>query len=219
MLASKEVTRISILSRRPVPAAETDPRVRVLLHKDFSTYDTSVLEQLRGANGVVEYIKITKDWPLAAAKAFDKLPQNNDPFRFVYVSGGGATQTPTLFTSLYGRVKGETELELSRLCNDRLRIESVRPVGVDASSHEAIKPYIPDPGVVYKVMGLAFLPLIRTVMRSMHSPTQPLGDFLVQMAMGKYDEQLALGGDDIHTLPGGSRVLDNWAFRRFYGLK
>jgi hypothetical protein len=42
---------------------------------------------------------------------------------------------------------------------------------------------------------------------------------LVKMAMGKYDEQLALGGDGIHTLPGGSRVLDNWAFRRLYGLK
>lgn len=66
MLASKEVTRISILSRRPVPAAETDSRVRVLLHQDFSTYDTSVLEQLRGANGVVwalgiSTLKVTKE--------------------------------------------------------------------------------------------------------------------------------------------------------------
>ncbi|KAJ3529656.1 hypothetical protein NM208_g9661 [Fusarium decemcellulare] len=233
MLASKEVTKISILSRRPVPAvaASNDPRVNVIIHRDFQKYEPQVLSQLQGANGVVwslgisalkvtkeDYIKITKDWPLAAAQAFSSLPPEGEPFRFIYVSGGGATQNPNFMTAFYGRVKGETETCLSGLRTPRLLIESVRPAGVDASDHDAIKPYIPDPGLAYKVMGAFLRPLFTKLMTSMHSPTEPLGKFLVGMAIGKYDRELDAGGKGITVLPGGLRVLDNWAFRRLYGL-
>ncbi|KAF5012360.1 hypothetical protein FDECE_1587 [Fusarium decemcellulare] len=233
MLASKEVNKISILSRRPVPAvaASNDPRVNVIIHKDFQKYETQVLNQLQGANGVVwalgisalkvtkeDYIKITKDWPLAAAQAFSSLPPEGDPFRFIYVSRGGATQNPNFMTAFYGRFKGEAETYLSGLRTPRLLIESVHPAGVDASDHDAIKPYIPDPGMAYKVMGAFLRPFLTKVMTSMHSPTEPLGKFLVGMAMGKYDRELDAGGKGINVLPGGLRVLDNWAFRRLYGL-
>ncbi len=66
MLASADVTRISVLSRRPVPMVEEtiekeqEPRgkekkkeVRVLIHEDFGAYDAALLEKLRGARGCV----------------------------------------------------------------------------------------------------------------------------------------------------------------------
>lgn len=55
MLKTAEVTKISILSRRPVPMAENakDPRVNVIIHKDFLNYDSEVLSKLQGASGAV----------------------------------------------------------------------------------------------------------------------------------------------------------------------
>ncbi|KAL6411987.1 hypothetical protein AUP68_04367 [Ilyonectria robusta] len=81
------------------------------------------------------------------------------------------------------------------------KIESVRPAGVDASDHDAIKPFIPDPGLAYRIMGVFLGPLFRTLMPSLHSPTKPLGEFLVGMAVGKYDQDLDAGGKGITTLP------------------
>ena len=53
MLAEKSITKISILSRRPVAMASDHPQVQVILHKDFSSYDPSVLKKLEGAQGCV----------------------------------------------------------------------------------------------------------------------------------------------------------------------
>lgn len=125
--------------------------------------------------------------------------------------------SPGLSTPFYGRVKGETERALSELRTPRLHIESVRPVGVDASNHDAIKPYLPDPGMAYHAMSIVLGPLMRTIFHPLHSPTDKLGAFLAEMAMGKYDKQLDAGGKGITDL-NGSRILDNWAFRRLYGL-
>lgn len=55
MIKMKDVTKISILSRRPVQMAEDakDPRINVIIHKDFAKYDSAVLDQLKGARGCV----------------------------------------------------------------------------------------------------------------------------------------------------------------------
>lgn len=66
-------------------------------------------------------------------------------------------------------------------------------------------------------MNFALGPLMRTALRPLHSPTEHLGPFLVGMAMGKYDKELDAGGRGITNL-NGSRILDNWAFRKLYGL-
>ena len=72
MLAMPEITRISILTRRPVPLIEDriqkkDPvasnkdRVRVILHKDFAKYDDELINgPLRGAAGVVWALGISQ---------------------------------------------------------------------------------------------------------------------------------------------------------------
>ncbi|KAG7124996.1 Leucinostatins biosynthesis cluster protein T like [Verticillium longisporum] len=130
MLKTNAITKISILSRRPVPMAQNsdDPRVEVIIHKDFAKYEPEVMDKLQGATGAVwalgvsqtqaskeDYVTITKDYPLAAAKAFANLASADEPFRFVYVSAGGATQTPGFLTPYYGVVKGEAETLLSEL--------------------------------------------------------------------------------------------------------
>ncbi|KAF4335064.1 nucleoside-diphosphate-sugar epimerase [Fusarium beomiforme] len=228
MLKSKDITKISILSRRPVPMAADDSRVNVITHDDFTKYDSQVINQLQGANGVVwalgisqlkvtkeEYVTITKDFPLAAAKAFSKISPSDKPFRFIYVSGHGATLEPTSFTPIFGRVKGETEKALSQLREPGFHIESVRPAGVDATHHAAIQPYIPNPGKLYNALGFFMAPLMRTVLQSLHSPTEKLGPFLMNMAMGKYDHQLEVGGNGISSI-NGSRILENVAFQRLF---
>jgi len=62
MIKSQGISKISILSRRPVKMAEDakDPRINVIIHKDFETYDNNVLEQLKGATGVVWALGISQ---------------------------------------------------------------------------------------------------------------------------------------------------------------
>lgn len=55
MLKTTSITKISILSRRPVPMADDakDPRVRVIMQKQFDSYEPEVLDQLKDADGCV----------------------------------------------------------------------------------------------------------------------------------------------------------------------
>ncbi|RLL96926.1 hypothetical protein CFD26_101913 [Aspergillus turcosus] len=232
MLAMKEVTKISILSRRPVKMAEDarDPRVNIILHQDFETYDPAVLAQLQGATGCVwalgisqtkvnkdEYIKITKTYALAAAKAFRTLPPPDHPFHFVYVSGAGATTQPGFFASLFARVKGETELELAEIRRKfpLFRTSSVRPAFIDFAHHDAIKKYLP-PRPAFETLLRPLGPVFRAATPGLCSPTEPLGRFLTEMAMGRYEDRL-VGGKGVQMV-GEMPILENTAFRRLAGL-
>ncbi|KAK7403913.1 hypothetical protein QQX98_010320 [Neonectria punicea] len=235
MLKIKDITKISILSRRPVAMAQQaeDLRVTVIIQKDFSHYRSDVLDQLKGASGAVwalgisqtkvskdEYVKITKDYALIAAEAFSDLAPSDEPFRFIYVSGHSATQNPGRFTPRYCRVKGETETSLSemRAVYPRLHTEAVGPGVVDASDHAAIRAYIPDQGLLYNSVRAVLGFPIRMLTRSLQCPTEPLGSFLAEMAMGKFDRQLDEGGSGIVKLKGGMRVVKNTAFLRLAGV-
>lgn len=164
-------------------------------------------------------MKITKDYVLAAANAFSTLKPSNPPFRFIHVSGEGATQEPGKFSPIFARVKGEIESllgEISAQHPDTFRADSVRPAFVDPAVHDAIKPYIPsNNGLMYKA-GMALLgPGIRYLYQSMHSPTNRLGPFLTDMAMGKMDGKLQ--GPGVFKL-GGGWVVENKGMRRMLGL-
>lgn len=233
MIRAKHITKISILSRKPVQMAEDakDPRINVIIHKDFETYDSKILEQLKDADGCVwalgisqtkvgkeEYVKITKDYTLAAAKSFSTLsPSTSKPFRFIYVSGEGATQTPGRFSAIFARVKGETEQALADMTADTpaLQADSVRPGFVDAAKHTAVHRYVPDPGMLYKAGLVVLGPAIRMGYRSAHSPTEVLGNFMTQMAMGKLENKLE--GSGAFKI-GPSWVIENVGFRRIMGL-
>jgi uncharacterized protein YbjT (DUF2867 family) len=63
MLKMKDITKISVLSRKPVPLADhgNDPRVQVLLHQDFGSYPPELLNQLNGATGAVWALGISQN--------------------------------------------------------------------------------------------------------------------------------------------------------------
>lgn len=52
-IASSSISRISILSRRPVKLAAGIDKVNVFIHKDFNHYPAALLQQLKGAVGCV----------------------------------------------------------------------------------------------------------------------------------------------------------------------
>ncbi len=60
-IASSSISRISVLSRRPVKQATGVDKVNVIIHKDFNVYPNDLLEQLKGAVGCV--------WALGVAAA------------------------------------------------------------------------------------------------------------------------------------------------------
>ncbi|KAJ5261072.1 hypothetical protein N7478_011667 [Penicillium angulare] len=233
MLNNSAISKISILSRRPVQMAEDakDPRVNFISHKDFESYSPELLEQLKDADGCVwalgtsqnnvnkeQYIKITKDYALAAAKAFSTLKPSNPPFRFIHVSGEGATQDPGYFSPIFARTKGEVESllgDLSAKDPNAFRADSVRPAFVDPEVHHAIKPYVPGVSFVQKLSVTLLGPGIKYIYKSMHSPTNYLGPFLTEMAMGRMDAKLS--GSGTFEL-GGGWVVENKGMRRMLGL-
>lgn len=222
MLAMESVSRISILSRRPVAFAEGHDKVKVIIHKDFKTYDDALLEQLKDAQGAVwalgvsqndvnktQYYEITHDYTLAAAKAFSTLHPST-PFTFVYVSGEGATQTPGMFTPIFGRVKGETEASLLEFHkqNSNFNVYNVRPAGVDWREHPEIHPFMSHQAMYKR----ALLPVIEAVYKPMLTPTRPLGKILTELAMSM---GAPLEGKDIQM---DGHLVPNSAIRRMAGL-
>lgn len=233
MIGMKEITKISILSRGPVKMAEDakDPRINVITHKDFAQYDSEVLTQLKGASGCVwalgvsqtkvskdDYVKITRDWPAEAAKAFQALTPENEPFNFVYVSGVGATTEPGLFSAFWARIKGEAELALAdiRKENPLLRASSVRLGFGSEAKHDAIKPYLPSRPYYEKVLR-ASEPAIRAVMPSIWTPTEYFGRFLTDLALGRYQDQLRASKGI--RMVGNMPIIENSAFRRLVEIK
>jgi hypothetical protein len=91
-----------------------------------------------------KYIEITHDYTLEAAKAFSTLHPDS-PFTFVYVSGEGATQSPGMFTPLFGRIKGQIESALLQLHKERPQFKpyNIRPAAVDWREHTEIHGFIP----------------------------------------------------------------------------
>ncbi|KAJ2972273.1 hypothetical protein NQ176_g7250 [Zarea fungicola] len=233
MIKAKDVTKISVISRRPIPQADDakSPKVNVIIHRDFNQYNASLLQQLTGAQGCVwalgisqtqvgkeEYTKITKDYALNAAESFATLSEADKPFRFIYVSGEGATQNPGRFSAIFARVKGETEQALANLTeksNGALQADSVRIGAVDASQHDSIKPYIPDKGFVYNAATPLLFSVIRGLMADRHSPTPMIGSFLTEMALGAKDSSLQSSGA---FRLGPSWIVPNVAIRKAMGV-
>ncbi|KAF8215829.1 hypothetical protein K438DRAFT_1704723 [Mycena galopus ATCC 62051] len=197
-LASPKITRLSILSRRQfaLPTGEglDTQKAQIVVPDSFAEYPSSVTDLLKGADGCVwaqgisqtqvskeEYIRITYDYPLAAAKAFSTLSENNK-FNFVYVSGEGADPAEKTWT-LFGKIKGRTEVALRALPStpphSALRVFNVRPGMVEPSPEDRQK----KPALTR--LGLAVLgPVARTLIPSQVSPPNVLAKVLVDIVTG-----------------------------------
>lgn len=133
------------------------------------------------------------------------------------MAGDGTTHTPGRFTPIFGRVKGETELQLAamRKANPAFHASSIRPAFIDSGAHEAIKPYLATPGLAKAVLLPPFAAVARTFLNSKCSPTEHLGKFMTEMAMGKWDARFdGVGVEHVGKFP----ILENSAFRRLAEL-
>jgi hypothetical protein len=212
-------TTIPWLSATPppgTPTANTHTKIEVIEHRDFGAYPPELLARLKGADACIwalgvsqndvskdEYVTITRDYAVEAAKAFSTLrsaPESSNAsadaskFKFIYVSGEGATLHPRPWTPIFGRVKGETErtlLELSKTAkySPLLSVYSVRPAGVDGAN----QPWIWDQVLNTKrtafqrlyLKGLMYPIRWGLAGEGFHSPTDKLGRVLVEMAVGE----------------------------------
>jgi hypothetical protein len=225
------ITRLTILTRRPVPMAEkaANPAIRTIIHKDYASYPPELLAELKGASGIIwalgisqrevsasDYVKITKDYTLAAADVFKDL-NGEKGVNFVYVSGEGATTSPGRFTPLFGKVKGETEAALLAIHNShpQFRPYNARAGAVDPSGHKEVVEAgtWERKGAMLKIGDAVLLPAIKGLYKGMHSPTPELGRALVKLAMGDGAPVAAGTGVD-----GEGRTLSNIALRRIVGL-
>lgn len=59
-LSEARITRVSVLSRRPVLQAEGQEKVHVIHHENFAEYPPSLLEQLQGANACIWALGISQ---------------------------------------------------------------------------------------------------------------------------------------------------------------
>ena len=156
-----------------------------------------------------KYIEITHDYTLEAAKAFSTLHPDS-PFTFVYVSGEGATQSPGMFTPLFGRIEGQIESALLQLHKDRPQFKAynIRPAAVDWREHTEIHGFIPKQPYTKNVLFSA----INAVSKSWMTPTKPMGKIMTELAMSSgapmHDSDMGMEG----------RLISNIAFRRMAGL-
>lgn len=61
MLAQENISRISILSRRPVKMAEGHDKAKVIIHEDFKTYNETLLDELKDAQGCVWALGVSQN--------------------------------------------------------------------------------------------------------------------------------------------------------------
>ncbi|KAF7191057.1 Leucinostatins biosynthesis cluster protein T [Pseudocercospora fuligena] len=219
-IATPSISRISILSRRPVKLAENEPKAKVILQTDFTKYDSSMLDQLEGATSCIwaqgissrgmsedEYAKITVDYPVSAARAFSGLSER---FNFVYVSGEGADmegKSSTMFGKIKGRAEKTLLAEQGKLPS--LRVYNVRPATINPQGNYIAerKPTLQDK--LSTGLGNVF----EKVWKSFVIPTDSLAKVLVELATG--DGQPIRAGVGIEA---DGRLLRNTAIRRLAGL-
>ncbi|KAK5122893.1 hypothetical protein LTR85_003458 [Meristemomyces frigidus] len=219
-LTSPSISRVSILSRRPVKLADNEPKANTIIHSDFEKYPEEMLDQLKGATGCIwaqgissrgmkkdDYTKITVDYPLAAAKAFAGLGEH---VNFVYMSGEGADMEEKAST-MFGRVKGRAEKTLLGLQEEypSLKVYNVRPAMINPQGKYLAerKPTLQDRAST--LLG----GIVGVVWKSFEIPTDKLAKACVDLAVG-----------DGEPIPAGQgvaaegRLLSNTALRRLAGI-
>jgi hypothetical protein len=223
-LASPAIAKVSILSRRSVDFAKAHPKANVIIHSDYSSYPSSTIDQLRGATGCIwaqgkssigmqekEYTTLTHDWPLAAAEAMAKLPENGEKFKFVYISGEGADPTEKA-SQMFGRIKGRAEKNLiaSETTTPGLSVYNLRPGVIDSMGNDPRNKAF---NIIADLPGRVLGPILKLAYPSMHTPTKSLAEVSVRLATG--DGQPLAGGKGVEA---EGRTLRNVAIRRLAGL-
>ncbi|KAK5701221.1 hypothetical protein LTR17_022797 [Elasticomyces elasticus] len=219
-LKAESISRVSILSRRPVKLAENEPKANVILHADFEKYPDDILNQLKGATGCIwaqgtssalmkedEYTRITVAYPVAAAKAFATL---GDKMNFVYMSGEGADISGKS-SMMFGRVKGQAERALLDLQagHPSLSVYAIRPAIINPQGN-----YRAERAVRLMDRSSTWLGNLSTlVWPNFEITSDSLAKACVDLATG--DGRPVIAGKGVEE---DGRLLRNTALRRLAGL-
>ncbi|KAF2164725.1 hypothetical protein M409DRAFT_67822 [Zasmidium cellare ATCC 36951] len=183
LLAVPSITLIVALSRRPLQTS--DPKLKVVIHKDFLKYDDETLAQLQGAQACIWCLgkatsgkEVHMDYTMAAANAFeDKLLGHlggGRKLKFVYLSGALAEKDQDKTVWLLGgarKLRGEVE-------NKVLAIQTQHP--------DHWQSFVARPA--YVTVGE---PILRFVMPGSYIPVEELAAALVDTAVnGSETERL-----------------------------
>lgn len=223
-LQSPTISHITILSRRPVRLAEQSPKATVILHEDFSSYPPDLVSKLSGITGCIwaqgvssvgiseeEYVKITHDYPLAAAKAL--AGKGEDKVNFVYISGEGVNWTGK--GQLYSRIKGRAEqslIQLSQKETRNLSVYSVRPGVIGAS--KSLGGNLAQRKANWTDVSLKIMaPVTELLWKSMAISTETLAKACLGLVVG---DGRPVEGKGV-CVEGEGRVLGNVALRRLGG--
>lgn len=106
-----------------------------------------------------------------------------------------------------------------RRSNPLFHAHTVRPALPDPLDHPEVLPYLPATNPAIGPVGSVVTRFVGRWLRGIHSPTEPMGRFLAEMAMGVFDERMeGEVGRGIERLEGGFMVLENSAVRRMGGM-
>jgi uncharacterized protein YbjT (DUF2867 family) len=133
-IADNDIDKVTALVRRPLNISNA--KLQVIIQKDFMDY-SNLTELFKQSDACIwclgisqslvskeEYIELTYDYTIAAAKAMLKA---NPKITFVFLSGMGADSKEKSKT-LFAWVKGKTENALQKMTFKKLYI--ARPGGI-----------------------------------------------------------------------------------------
>lgn len=225
------IDRLTIITRREIPLISKSRRhphfkVSVVHHEDFLDYPESLLESLRPLDAVIwalgisehevededEYVNITKDFPLVAAKAFSTMSSS---LNFVYISAEGTSTHPGPLTPLFSRVKGQVEMALLKMSSlPNFNAYSVRLGFIDHTENpEALEHATKTRERLWlKVIDNILTPSVATLWQNMLTPTAETAKVVIDLALG--DGRPLLGDGII----GHGRTVRNFGMRRLASL-
>ena len=171
-IKDSQVEKVLAIVRKPLTLMENETvlssylhKLKVIIHSDFLDYE-KIKDQFKEYDTCVwalgisqsqvskeDYIKITQDYTIAAATM---ITQINPHMTFIFVSGMGADQQGN-GRLLFGKIKGATEKELTKLGFYNLLI--VRPAGIRPIHKNLNAP------LIYKLIN-PFYPLFELVLPS-----------------------------------------------------
>ncbi|KAK6908509.1 hypothetical protein I203_102511 [Kwoniella mangroviensis CBS 8507] len=221
-VASPGISQIAVIARRP--PFEESPKIKYIRFpsaehpRGFEEISPSLVDELKKdgyesciwALGISQtqvnkedYIKITHDYTITAAKAFSNLGTSEKPFKFIYMSGEGARQDEKGY-AIFSKIKGRTEKELDEMKSDQLDVVNIRPGGI-----------IPTPehrqrmnwwmGQGFRLMG----PILEPVWPSGVISSSNLGIACVGLAQGKGWEKRDAEG--VIANPALRQMAQDWA--------
>lgn len=143
------VTSVLILTRRDPEHLAENPKAKVIIVEDFTSYDEPTINELKTANAAIWCLgtytgneKVDVEFPLTFIEAIKTRPAGSTPFRYVQL-GGAFTEPPPK--------EGEGERSLWFFKNGR-RVRGAAEARVleaaEVGSRSEFEVYVVKPGVV-----------------------------------------------------------------------